>query len=118
MSHSCCSYSFTFLLILLLLLLLWLLPFSSQVAQSQMDALDFIENVIASEGIDCGFTRGEGYLMPGSPEASAKRDSSAAHPGGHAGKQLMQKEYHATRAAGLDALLVRRTGEGGGTGGG
>jgi hypothetical protein len=89
-----------------------LLPLPSQVAQSQQDALDFIQQLVETEGIDCGFTRGDAYLLPGRSGPAHDKDSSVSGP--NAGRQLLDKELSAAIVAGLKVEAVSGVGEGGG----
>ncbi|CAL8472081.1 g11623 [Coccomyxa elongata] len=43
----------------------------TQVAQSYLAAIEFVENTASAEGIDCGFKRVDGYLFP---ESTSKSD--------------------------------------------
>lgn len=74
------------------------LPYT-QVVQSQMEAINFVEEVVEREGIDCSFTKLEGYLM-GSEHS---KDKHASDP-----LQLLDKELAAAQRAGLDASKVSK----------
>jgi len=64
------------------------------VAASQSAAIDRIESIVRQESIDCGFTRVDGYLVPGA-------DGST---------ESLQEELEASREAGLaDVTMVSST---------
>ena len=62
-------------------------------AQSHMAAIDLIERIVADEGIDCGFTRLDGYLFapPGGPGDVLERELAAAQRAGHDGAQFVPR---------------------------
>jgi hypothetical protein len=82
------------------------------VAQSQQDALDFIQQLVETEGIDCGFSRGDAYLLPGRSGPAHDKDASVSGP--NAGRQLLDKELSAAIVAGLKVEAV--SGQEGGSG--
>lgn len=64
-----------------------------QIALSNAEAIDFVENVIKTEGIECGFTRCPAYVLPSSADAvpgdsddprSSSRSDRAARQAGEA----------------------------------
>lgn len=59
-------------------------------AESHQAAIDFIEQTVRNEDIDCDFERVPGYLFL---HATDKEES-------------LEKEYHAAKAAGLDVALI------------
>lgn len=61
-------------------------------AESHQAAIDFIEQTVQQEGIDCEFERVPGYLF--------------LHPSDK--EESLEKEFHAAREAGLDVVLTDR----------
>jgi hypothetical protein len=62
-----------------------------QIALSNTEAIDFVENVIKTEGISCGFARCPAFVLPSSsaevPGDSRDPRSSSSSSGGKSDKQ-------------------------------
>jgi hypothetical protein len=64
---------------------------SLQIALSNAEAIDFVENVVKTEGINCGFTRCPAFILPSGadavpgdssdPRSSSKADNAARQAG-------------------------------------
>lgn len=62
-----------------------------QIALSNAEAIDFVENVVKTEGIDCDFTRCPAFILPsgadavpgdsGDPRSSSKSDNASRQAG-------------------------------------
>jgi hypothetical protein len=65
--------------------------FALQVALSNSEAIDFVENVVNTEGIHCGFTRCPAFVLPAAsdavpgdsndPRSSSRSDKGARQAG-------------------------------------
>jgi hypothetical protein len=60
-----------------------------QIALSNTEAIDFVENVIKTEGISCGFTRCPAFVLPSSADKvpGDSRDPRSSSSGGKSDKQ-------------------------------
>eukprot|EP00882_Tetradesmus_deserticola_P000301 GHRQ01000333.1.p1 GENE.GHRQ01000333.1~~GHRQ01000333.1.p1 ORF type:complete len:663 (+),score=295.35 GHRQ01000333.1:150-2138(+) len=94
-----------------------------QVGISNAEAINFVESVVESEGISCGFTRCPNYLLPGpavavpgdsrDPRSVSSRSSNSS---AREGERVLMQEFEAAKAAGLDVNMVeldRKAGGGG-----
>eukprot|EP00878_Enallax_costatus_P023203 GHUV01024670.1.p1 GENE.GHUV01024670.1~~GHUV01024670.1.p1 ORF type:complete len:332 (+),score=93.23 GHUV01024670.1:275-1270(+) len=82
-----------------------------QVIDSNVEAINFVESVVKSENINCGFTRVPAYLLPAGAEpvpgdSSDPRSSSSSSSKERQGERLLRQELEACKAAGLDVNMV------------
>jgi hypothetical protein len=73
-----------------------------QVIESNAEAINFVESVIKSENIKCGFTRVPAYLLPGGAEpvpgdSRDPRSSSSSSDKNRQGERLLRQELEASR---------------------
>src|SRR5262245_23607369 len=63
------------------------------IAASHTEAITTIERIARAEGIDCGFRRVNGYLLPGDPEGARRIESEmlAAHRAGLLDVTMMKR---------------------------
>uniref|UniRef100_A0A383W2I3 Rieske domain-containing protein n=1 Tax=Tetradesmus obliquus TaxID=3088 RepID=A0A383W2I3_TETOB len=84
-----------------------------QVAVSNAEAINFVESVVESEGISCGFTRCPNFLLaapavavPGDSRDPRSVSSRSGDASVREGERVLMQEYEASKVAGLDVNMV------------
>ncbi|WIA42590.1 hypothetical protein OEZ86_008566 [Tetradesmus obliquus] len=84
-----------------------------QVAVSNAEAINFVESVVESEGISCGFSRCPNFLLaapavavPGDSRDPRSVSSRSGDASVREGERVLMQEYEASKVAGLDVNMV------------